>query len=90
MSYLTAPNDLALIPRRISVSARSTAVGDREIQQLARHDIQAIVSRHPDLKPDIAAAYRDAPAAGRLFIEATLGELDPALLASLRSSSQRP
>jgi hypothetical protein len=42
-------------------------------------------SLKPELKPLIAAAYRNALPEGRRFIESQVGELDPGLLASLRA-----
>jgi hypothetical protein len=44
-----------------------------------------VVTRKPELKPAIVAAYRDAAPIGRQFIEDALEEIDPPLLARLRS-----
>lgn len=90
MSYYTGRNEVELFPLRILLAARSdNALGDTELRTFVQRDIRIIVTRKPELKPAIRAAYRDALPAGRQFIELTLGELDPALLASLRSGDDR-
>jgi hypothetical protein len=86
MSYYTGANEIELIPLRLSLAVRSEAVNDEEFRQLMRHDIRVITSRAPQLKPAILAAYRDASPSGQHFIEDTLQEMDPTLLATLRSS----
>jgi hypothetical protein len=84
MSYYTGANQIELIPLRLSLAVRSDAVGDKDFQQLVSHDIRIIVNRKPELKPVILAAYRDALPGGQQFIEKTLEEMDPTLLATLR------
>lgn len=86
MSYYTGTNEVALMPLRLLVSVRSNALADEDIRALVRHEIQLIVIRKPDLKSAIIAAHRDALPEGRQFIETTLAEFDPKLLASIRSS----
>jgi hypothetical protein len=85
MSYYTGANELELVPLRLSLALRSDAIADHDFQQLVSHDIRIIVSRKPELKPAILLAYRDAPPGGQQFIEKTLEEMDPTLLATLRS-----
>ena len=57
-------------------------------QELVRHDIQIAVTRKAEFSPAIVAAYNNAPSSGRQFIEKTLGELDPSMLASIRSKAE--
>jgi hypothetical protein len=83
MSYYTGPSEVALIPLRISIATRSDAIADPELQILVGGEIRTIITSKPDLKPLIIAAYRNAQPDGRHFIEATVSELDPALLAAL-------
>jgi hypothetical protein len=85
MSYYTGANEIDLIPLRLILAVRSGALADRDFQQLVRHDISTIVTRKPELKPAILAAYHDALPIGQQFLEETLAEIDPALLARLRS-----
>ena len=85
MSYYTGTNETDLIPLRLLLAVRSSALADRDFQQLVRHDVSTIVTRRPALKPAILAAYRDALPIGQQFLEETLAEIDPALLARLRS-----
>ena len=91
MSYYTGTNEVELFPLRILLAARSdNALADTELRTFVQRDIRIIVTLKPELKPAIRAAYRDALPAGRQFIEQTLGELDPGLLASLRSGDEHP
>jgi hypothetical protein len=85
MSFYTGANEIELIPSRLLLAVSAQAIADSDFQQLVRHDIRNIVIRKPDLKPAIVAAYRDALPIGQKFIEETLQEVDPALLARLRS-----
>ena len=85
MSYYTGTNETDLIPLRLLLAVRSGALGDRDFQQLVRHDVSTIVTRKPELKFVILAAYRDATPIGQQFLEETLAEIDPVLLARLRS-----
>lgn len=84
MSYYTGSNEIDLIPMRLLLAVRSDALGGEEFQEFLRHDIRTIVTRRPQLKPAIAAAYRDALPAAQRFLEKVLEEVDPSLLASLR------
>jgi hypothetical protein len=87
MSYYTGPNELSLVPLRINIAIRTGAIADPELQILVGGEIRTIITRKPELKPLIVSAYRSAPPEGRRFIETQVGELDPALLASLRAMS---
>jgi hypothetical protein len=84
MSYYTGANETELIALRLPLAVRSEALGDKDFQQLVNHDIRVIVARKPELKPVILMAYRDALPTGQQFIEQTLTEIDPTLLAGLR------
>jgi hypothetical protein len=84
MSYYTGANETELIPSRLPLAINSSEIGDRDFQQLVGHDIRIIVTRKPELIPAILAAYRDGLPMGQQFLEATLKEVDPTLLAKLR------
>src|SRR5712692_7253780 len=68
MSYYTGTNEIALIPLRLLIAIHSDVFIDSELQQMLRRDVRPIVTRHPQLKPAIATAYRDAPPAGKRFL----------------------
>ena len=85
MSYYTGANEAKLIPWRLHLAVNSQALAERDFQELVRHEIRTIITRKPELKPAILAAYRDASPTGRQFLEETLEESDPTLLATLRA-----
>lgn len=85
MSFYTSPNDTRLMPLRLRIATQFQAMTDDELQNLIEHEIRA-AQRKPELKPMIAAAYREASPAGRQFIEAKLTVLDPKFLSDLRSN----
>jgi hypothetical protein len=86
MSYYTGPNELALMPLRLSIAARSNAIGDADLQLLVGQEIRTILTRKPELKPWIVLAYRNASPEGKAFFESTVGALDPVLLTALRTA----
>jgi len=84
MSYYTGANETELMPLRLLLAVDSQALSNKDFRELVRHDIRTIVSRKPELNPSILAAYREALPSGRQFIEETLDQIDPGLLAKLR------
>ena len=90
MSYFTGPNEPALTPLRIRIATRLIAFSDPELRSLVEQEIRAIILRYQDQKPSLLAAYRDASSQGRQLIEATVGDLDKNLLATIRALSNRP
>jgi hypothetical protein len=88
MSYYTGPNEIALIPLRILIATRSDAITDGDLQVLVGGEIRTIITRKPESKPLILAAYRDALPEGKSFIEAAVADFDPALLAAMRATGQ--
>jgi hypothetical protein len=84
MSYLTSRADVNLIPARLAIVAASTAMADAELKSLASGDIRLILTRHPDLKPALASAYRRGSADGKVFISEVVQSIDPGFAASLR------
>jgi len=87
MSYYTGPNEVGFIPLRLRVLARSGALADDEIQQLARNEIRSIVAHKPELMPTILAAYRGGSPVGRQFFEQVLRDLNPILRGPLRNKT---
>jgi hypothetical protein len=86
MSYYTAPNELTLLPLRLNVLLHASgAIGDAELQEMARRDISLILTRAPALKPTLVDAYRSASPAGRAFAERVISEIDPGYLSIARA-----
>ncbi len=80
LSYLTGPNEIDLVPMRLAVVARGSALDDADVRQFARHDLENVLQHAPDLRPAIVEAYRRGSPRGQQFIAAAVGELDPAFL----------
>ena len=83
LSYYTGPNEIALMPLRLLLAVKSSAISDEEVQSLVPLDIQRIIMQRPDLKPAIVLAYQNALPKGRQIIEAALKETDPSFLANI-------
>ena len=83
MSYLTAANDMNLIPTRLAMVARSKALDDAELRDLARGDIRLILTRHPDQRAAIVNAYRGGSSDGKAYIDDVVRSIDPRFAASL-------
>jgi hypothetical protein len=88
MSYFTGPNEVALAPLRIRIATRSMAINNAELQSLVAQEIRSIVLHHQDLKQSLLAAYREGSPEGKKFIEATIGDLDKDLLATIRAGDK--
>jgi len=89
MSFYTGSNSLVVVPERLLLAVQSRALQDDDFQELVRHDIQIIVARKSELMPALVAAYNKAPPLGRQFIEKTLADLDPSMLATIRAEKDR-
>lgn len=83
MSFYTGPSETVLMPLRLRLTTESNLIENEELRDLAAHDIRALATRRPELKPAIGAAYRTASPQGRHFIEATIGDLDSSMLRTL-------
>jgi hypothetical protein len=88
MSYYTGANESDLFPLRIFVSVGSPALDDGELQEMVRRDIRIIITRQPDLKPTVIAAYKNAPTTNKKFIENVISEVDQQFLASVRDAGR--
>lgn len=87
MSYYTAPNEWELLPLRIKLSLAAAGLQDAELADLVRRDIRVVLTRAPAFEPALVAAYKAASGQNRLFVERTVSEIDPALLARMRAGS---
>lgn len=89
LAYYTAPNNLDLLPLRLSVAlGTNLAVNEPELRELIKRDVRIGVTIRPALRPAVAAAYRSASIDGKRFAESVISELDPRYLQNVRA--QRP
>jgi hypothetical protein len=86
MSYYTGPNEVSFIPLRLQVLARSGALSDNEIRQLARSEIRSIATHKPELMPAILAADRGGLPIASQFFQQVLGDLNPTLRGPIRGN----
>ena len=90
MSYYTAPNDLDLLPLRLSVAlAADAVVREPEFRDLIKRDVNLIVTHRPALRPTFVSAYRSASADGRKYLEDLMVEQDPVYLDQVRARNFR-
>lgn len=90
MSYYTAPNDLDLLPLRLSVAlAADAVVREPEFRDLIKRDVTLIVTHRPTLRPTFVSAYRSASADGRKYLEDLIVEQDPVYLDQVRARNFR-
>jgi len=87
MAYYTGQNDLELAPVRLMVAVRPGVLADREVQQLVRDELSAIISSRAEIKSAVVAAYRQATPQAKSLIEEVVSVQDPDLLKSARSDA---
>lgn len=86
MSYYTAPNDMGLLPLRLGAALKAeTKALDPELQDMIRRDISLAVTRQPELRPALVAAYRSASPPQKSIAERLISEVDPDYLKSIRT-----
>lgn len=85
LSYYTAPNDLALLPLRLTVAlGEVSVVSEPELRELAQRDVKIALARQPTLRSALIAAYQSASADGKAFVDNLLSEWDSAALQNMR------
>jgi hypothetical protein len=77
MSYLTAPNDISLIPVRLRISLQSEALSDRDLKELFRGDVRLLLVHRPDLSGSLLQEARQATAIGRAALREIAQNIDP-------------
>jgi hypothetical protein len=85
MSYFTAPTDARLMPLRLYAVARSDALSDPDLQELARGDVRLMLTRKVDLKAAVVSAYQRASSLGKTFLEESVRSIDPTFVPVLLS-----
>ncbi len=86
MSYLTGPNREELIPTRLTAIILNNSLADSELNELARGDVRAILTRLTDQRQVLVNNYIRASAAARTFLEDSTRMYDPKFADSLRST----
>jgi hypothetical protein len=89
MSYFTGPNEIHLIPLRLFTATHSNALTDDDVQRLVQREVRMILTRWPELKPALPAAYDNADLEAKRFLERAVADADPAFLRTLRASAAR-
>ncbi len=84
MAYLTAPQCPALIPPRLLIAARSSALADQSVQDFVRIDADYIFTKAPALKSAFLAAYWASLPENRPFLEQIAKANGQSLLPNLR------
>jgi hypothetical protein len=83
MSYFTAPNAPELAPWRLTRSATSSALADKDIQEFIKSDIRELLKRPPEFQQAIIAAYRSALPQNKPIFESLVVDVDSAMARSL-------
>jgi hypothetical protein len=83
MSYYTGPSVQRLIPLRLRLAVHADQFGDFEMSQFVNRDLRLLLSQKQIAA--ISAAYVAASPDGKRFIEQTVSDVDPSLLATLRA-----
>jgi hypothetical protein len=87
-SYYTGPSESALLPLRLLVATRPGALSDADIQGFVHRDVRMILTRWPELKSALIAAYRAADPGTKRFLEGATADTDAAFVQTMRSSAR--
>jgi hypothetical protein len=91
LSYYTAPNDLALLPLRLTVAlSTSSAPSEPELRELIKRDMKIALVSQPALRPALVAAYQSASADGKAVANNLISELDPSYLQNMHAGNPVP
>jgi len=81
LSYYTAPSDLALLPLRLTVALGEVSTANEpELRELVQRDIKIALTKQPNLRPALVAAYQSASAEGKSMVNNLIAERDSAAL----------
>ncbi|GMO43209.1 hypothetical protein [Bradyrhizobium sp. TM233] len=91
LSYYTAPNDLTLLPQRLTAAlGEASVVSDPELRELVQRDVKIAFARQPALRPALIAAYQSASAEGKALVDNLISESDSATLQGTRKEVPIP
>lgn len=88
LSYFTGPGLDKLVPARLATVVSTDALNDPDLRELARGDVRLILTRHPELKPSLIAAYRSTTPDGKRLIEESVKDIDPQFVTLLSGGSR--
>ncbi|MCK1735563.1 hypothetical protein IVA79_16630 [Bradyrhizobium sp. 138] len=92
LSYYTAPNDLPLLPLRLTLAlGEASVVSEPELRELVQRDVKIAFATQPTLRPALIAAYQSASANGKTLVDSLISEWDSAAaLQSMRKEIPIP
>ena len=91
LSYYTAPNDLALLPLRLTVAlGEVSGASEPELRELVQRDVKIALTKQSSLRPALIAAYQSASAEGKALVNDLISEWDSAALQGLRKRVPPP
>ncbi len=90
MAYLTGQQDLRLLPARLLIAARSSALSEKTIQDFVRGDIGFVFKTARALRPAILAAYKASSIENRPFLQRIIAAADPSFLPAARDQTHSP
>lgn len=83
LAYFLAPTDARLMPTRLEVATRTSLPIDMQLKLLAEGDVRLMLTRQPDQRAAVMAAYRRASSQGKALLESAVRTTDPSFLKSL-------
>ncbi len=84
MSYFTGPYAADAISKRLRVASTLDFDSNPEIRRFVAEDIRLILRQNPALKPELAAAFREAAPNNKKFLLDEFNENDPTFASTLR------
>jgi hypothetical protein len=84
MSYLTGPNEAAIIPIRLNAVTANNALSDSDLGDLARSDVRALLTQLPEQRQTLVSDYAKASETGKKFLELGVSTIDPEFADKLR------
>jgi hypothetical protein len=89
MSYLTAPNDPTLARPRLERALAAAVPIDTDLQEFMKGDLRRILTRQPQQKPAIVAAYKAASPQDQTIFESLAAAVDQDFSQSLRAETPK-
>jgi hypothetical protein len=85
MSFLTAPNDVSLIPSRLRIALSTDALAEPDLKELCRGNVRSILIHRADLREALLENYRHGTVTGRAAFREMVQDIDPGFIARLQS-----
>lgn len=84
MSYLTGPNQAAIVPVRLNAVTANNALRDSDLGDLARSDVRALLTQLREQRQTLVNDYGRASEMGKKFLEQSVSAIDPAFADQLK------